>query len=56
MKLEMKTRSKYIYKVQLPRPYGHPFPLEGEVSKLADHGVRKYDFDLRRFLSIDNRK
>ena len=36
-----KTRSKYIYKEQ------------DNESKLADHGVRKYDYDLGRFLSID---
>jgi RHS repeat-associated protein len=39
--MEMETRSKYIYKEQ------------DNESKLADHGVRKYDYDLGRFLSID---
>ena len=36
-----KTRSKYIYKEQ------------DNENKLAEHGVRKYDYDLGRFLSID---
>ena len=41
---------KYKNKEQLPRPYGYPFVLEGELRKLADNGVRKYDYDLGEFL------
>lgn len=33
--------NKYFYKEQ------------DNESKLADHGVRKYDYDLGRFLTID---